>query len=143
MPALPGHSDARLLRGISRWALVAFAINLTVGAGILGLQGRIQALVGNWSIPVIVACGLLFALIGLCFAEVASRIDRSGGLQLYASVALGPAAGFTVGWLMWISRVGSGAAVANLLVDYAMVLWPPLGAPLGRALTISALALGY
>lgn len=144
MPAPPtAHSETRLLRGISRWALVAFAINLTVGAGILGLQGRIQALVGNWSIAVIVACGLLIALIGLCFAEVASRFDRSGGPQLYASVALGPTAGFTVGWLMWISRIGSGAAVANLLVDYAMVLWPPLGTSFGRVLTIVALALGY
>jgi len=143
MPALPGHSDARLLRGISRWALVAFSINLTVGAGIIGLQGRIQALVGNYSIGVIVACGVLIALIGLCFAEVASRFDRSGGPQLYASVALGPVAGFTVGWLAWISRLGASAVVCNLLVDYAMVLWPPLGSPLGRVLTISAMALGY
>jgi len=143
MPALPGHSDARLLRGISRWALLAFSINLTVGAGIIGLQGRIQALVGNYSIGVIVACGLLIALIGLCFAEVASRFDRSGGPQLYASVAMGPVAGFTVGWLAWISRLGSSAAVSNLLVDYAMVIWPPLGTPLGRVLTISVLALGY
>jgi amino acid transporter len=143
MPALPGHSDARLIRGIGRWALVAFSINLTVGAGILGLQGRIQALVGNYSIAVIGACGLLIALIGLCFAEVASRFDRSGGPHLYASVAMGPVAGFTVGWLAWISRLGASAAVSNLLVDYAMVLWPPLGAPLGRVVTISVLALGY
>jgi amino acid transporter len=143
MPAAPGHSDARLLRGISRWALVAFSINLTVGAGIIGLQGRIQLLVGNYSIAVIIACGLLIALIGLCFAEVASRFDRSGGPQLYASVAMGPVAGFTVGWLAWISRLGSSAAVSNLLVDYASVLWPQLGAPLGRVLTIGVLALGY
>lgn len=140
---LPAQSDARLLRGISRWALVAFTVNLTIGAGILGLQGRIQALVGNYSVLVIVACGLLLALIGLCFAEVASRFDRSGGPQLYASVAMGPVAGFTVGWLLWISRIGSCAVVSNLLVDYAVVLWPPLGTPLGRALTISTLALGY
>jgi basic amino acid/polyamine antiporter, APA family len=79
MPALPGHGDARLLRGISRWALVAFSIDLTVGAGIIGLQGRVQTLVGNYSTGVIVACGLLIALIALCFAEVASRFDRSGG----------------------------------------------------------------
>jgi basic amino acid/polyamine antiporter, APA family len=143
MPALPGHSDTRLLRGISRWALVAFSINLTVGAGIIGLQGRIQALVGNYSIGIIVVCGLLIALIGLCFAEVASRFDRSGGPQLFASVAMGPVAGFTVGWLAWISRLGSSAAVSNLLVDYASLIWPPLGTALGRVLTISVLALGY
>jgi len=143
MPAPATRSDTRLIRGISRWALVAFAINLTVGAGILGLQGRIQALVGSYSVVVIVACGLLIVLIGLCFAEVASRFDRTGGPQLYVSIAMGPVAGFTVGWLAWISRLGASAAVANLLVDYAMVLWPPLGTPLGRALTIVALGLGY
>ena len=80
--SLPGRTDTRLLRGISRWGLLAFAINLTVGAGILGLPGRIQALVGNYSIAVIVGCGLLIMLIGLCLAEVASRFDSSGGPNL-------------------------------------------------------------
>ena len=136
-------ADDRLLRGISRWALTAFAINLTVGSGILGLPARIQALVGNYSILVIVACGLLMALIALCFAEVGSRFDRTGGPQLYASMALGPTVGFTVGWLLWISRIGSCAAVSNLAVDYGRVLWPQLAQPGVRALSIAALVLGY
>ena len=111
MPSpLPNNTDDRLLRGIGRWALTAFAINLTVGSGILGLPARIQALVGNYSVPIIIACGLLMALIALCFAEVGSRFDRTGGPQLYASQALGSTAGFTVGWLLWISRIGSCAA---------------------------------
>jgi basic amino acid/polyamine antiporter, APA family len=144
MPAsLPVQTDTPLLRGIGHWALLAFAINLTVGVGILGLPGRIQALAGNYSVAVIVACGLLMALIGLCFAEVASRFDRSGGPQLYASVAMGPVAGFTVGWLLWISRAGSCAVASNMLVDYATVLWPQLSDPIARALIITTLALGY
>lgn len=141
--SLPGRTDTRLLRGISRWGLLAFAINLTVGAGILGLPGRIQALVGNYSIAVIVGCGLLIMLIGLCLAEVASRFDSSGGPQLYTSVAMGPVAGFTVGWLLWISRSGSCAVVANLVVDYATVLWPPAGTPIGRVSIITGLGLSY
>ena len=140
---LQSHADNRLVRGIGRWALTAFAINLTVGAGILGLPARIQALVGNYSIVVIVFCGLLIALIALCFAEVASRFDRSGGPQLYASVAFGPAAGFTVGWLLWISRLGTCAAVSNLMVDYGTVLWPALVQPIARAGCISSLLCAY
>lgn len=144
MPALHANSaDDRLLRGISRWALTAFAINLTVGSGILGLPAKIQALVGNYSVAVIMACGLLMALIALCFAEVGSRFDRSGGPQLYATLALGPTAGFTVGWLLWISRIGSCAAVSNLAVDYGKVLWPQLAHPAVRALGITLLVLGY
>ncbi len=140
---LASSADDRLLRGISRWALTAFAINLTVGSGILGLPARIQALVGNYSVLVIVACGLLMAMIALCFAEVGSRFDRTGGPQLYASTALGPTVGFTVGWLLWISRIGSCAAVSNLAVDYGKVLWPQLADPGVRALSILALVLGY
>ena len=144
MPTPPANSaDDRLLRGVSRWALTAFAINLTVGSGILGLPAKIQALVGNYSVVVIIACGLLMAMIALCFAEVGSRFDRSGGPQLYATYALGPTAGFTVGWLLWISRIGSCAAVANLAVDYGKVLWPQLAHPAVRALGITALVLGY
>jgi amino acid transporter len=116
---------------------------MTVGAGIFGLPARIQALVGNYSVVVVIMCGLLIALIALCFAEIGSRFDRSGGPQLYASIALGPAAGFTVGWLLWISRLGTCAAVSNLLVDYGTVLWPRLVQPFARAGAISTLVLAY
>jgi amino acid transporter len=94
-------------------------------------------------VPIIVACGLLMALIALCFAEVGSRFDRTGGPQLYASQALGSTAGFTVGWLLWISRIGSCAAVSNLAVDYGKVLWPQLAHTGIRALAITLLVLGY
>jgi len=142
VPASASYDD-RLVRDIGPWALVAFALNLTVGAGILGLPARLQGLVGNYSIAIIVACGLLIALVALCFAEVGSRFDRTGGPQLYASIALGPGVGFTVGWLLWISRVGTCAAVSNVLVDYATVLAPVAGQPLTRASIITALVLAY
>jgi amino acid transporter len=136
-------ADSRLIRGIGRWALTAFTINLTVGSGIFGLPARIQTLVGNYSVLVIVGCGLLMALIALCFAEIGSRFDRSGGPQLYASTAFGPAAGFTVGWLLWLSRLGTCAAVSALLVDYAGTLWPGTSQPLARSSIISLLVLAY
>jgi APA family basic amino acid/polyamine antiporter len=142
VPAPSTHEES-LVRGIGRWTLIAFALNLTVGAGILGLPARLQALAGNYSIAVIVACGLLMVLIALCFAEVGSRFDRTGGPQLYASISFGPAVGFTVGWLLWISRLGTCAAVSNLLVDYATVLLPAAHQPLARAGTITALVLAY
>jgi amino acid transporter len=142
-PAPPSSADQQLIRGISRWALTAFAINLTVGSGILGLPAKMQALVGNYSILVMIGCGLLMACIALCFAEVASRFDRTGGPQLYASQAIGPVAGFSVGWLLWISRIGTCAAVSNLAVDYGKILWPALSQPFVRASAIGALVLAY
>jgi APA family basic amino acid/polyamine antiporter len=56
---------------------------------------------------------------------------------------MGPVAGFSVGWLLWISRIGSCAAVSNLAIDYGQVLWPALGEPVIRAAAISALVLAY
>jgi len=136
-------ADKSLIRGIGPWALTAFAINITVGAGIFGLPARIQALVGNYSIVVLIVCGLLMALIALCFSEVGSRFERSGGPQLFASIAFGPVVGFTAGWLLWVSRLGTCGAVSNLLVDYGATVWPPLVRPLARAVTISTLAFVY
>jgi basic amino acid/polyamine antiporter, APA family len=141
--SLASQSEARLIRGIGPWALTAFALNLTIGSGILGLPARLQALVGNYSIAVIVVCGLLIALIALCFAEIGSRFDRTGGPQLYASIAFGPGVGFAVGWLLWISRIGTCAAVSNLLIDYGKVLVPQLAQPVVCAGTISMLVLAY
>ncbi len=136
-------SEERLIRGIGPWALTAFALNLTVGSGILGLPARLQALVGNYSIAIVAVCGLLIALIALCFAEIGSRFDRTGGPQLYASAAFGPGVGFAVGWLLWISRIGTCAAVSNLLIDYGKILVPQLAQPVARAGTISVLVSAY
>ena len=136
-------ADRALIRGIGRWALTAFSINITIGAGIFGLPAHVQAIVGNYSAFAIVACGMLMTGIALCFAEIASRFDRSGGPQLYGSIALGPAGGFIVGWLLWLSRLGTCAAVSTLLVDYGTLLWPPLGAVVARTAVICALVGGY
>lgn len=136
-------TNNELVRGIGRWGLTAFALNLTVGSGIMGLPAKLQAIVGNYSFVVIGLCGLMIALIALCFAEIGSRFERTGGPQLYASIAMGPTMGFTVGWLLWISRLGTCAAVSNLLIDYGRVLLPVLAQPVARAITITLLVTAY
>lgn len=130
VPVQQSAADCRLIRGIGPWVLTAFGFNTTVGAGIFELPAKIQALVGNYSVVVLILCGLLMALIALRFSEVGSRFDRSGGPQLYASIAFGPVVGFAVGWLLWVSRLGTCGAVSNLLVDYETTLWSPLVNPL-------------
>jgi APA family basic amino acid/polyamine antiporter len=117
-PHSVASSDSRLIRGIGRWDLVALLINGIVGAGIFGLPSRVHALVGVWGLLAYVACALLVLLIVLCFAEVASRFDRTGGPYLYARRAYGPFVGFQIGWLAWLSRLSAFAALCHLFVDY-------------------------
>ncbi|TGE28339.1 APC family permease [Hymenobacter metallicola] len=122
-----------LVRGIRRWDFVALIINITIGAGILGLPAKIYALVGAYSLVAYVAAAAIVTLIILCFAEVSSRFSGAGGPYLYAREAFGPLVGFEVGWLLWVSRLASFAALCNLFVDYAAYFWPAVGAGLGRA----------
>ncbi len=82
-------SRAGLVRGIGRWDLVAVAINGIIGAGIFGLPSKVFSLIGSYSLLAFVACALVVTLIILCFAEVGSRFDATGGPYLYAREAFG------------------------------------------------------
>lgn len=113
-----------LIRGIRRWDLVAITINGIIGAGIFGLPSKVYALIGTYSIFAFVACAFVVALIILCFAEVGSRFNETGGPYLYARKAFGPTAGFEVGWLIWLARLTAFAANCNLLINYLGYFWP-------------------
>src|SRR6266446_9656762 len=129
-------SPRGLLRGIRKWDLVAVAINGIIGAGIFGLPARVYALIGTYSLIAFVACAVVVILIILCFAEVSSRFDETGGPYLYAREAFGPAVGFEVGWLSWLARLTAFAANCNLMVSYLGVFWPSANTSLGRAIII-------
>jgi len=132
-------SDASsLLRGISRPLLVAIIVNAVIGAGILGLPGRAYAIAGTWSLLAWVVCGILTGAVALCFAEVGSRFTQTGGPYLYARVAFGPAIGFMVGWVTWVTRPLTIAVIGNLLVGYASAFWPEAGSGAPRLALITA-----
>ncbi len=116
-----------LIRGIGKWDFVALIVNITIGAGILGLPSKIFALVGIYSLAAIISCAALIFLLILCFAEVGSRFSGTGGPYLYTLTILGPLTGFIAGWLLWLSRLFSFASVCNLLVDYTAYVWPSAG----------------
>jgi amino acid transporter len=117
------HTDEGLVRGIRRWDLVAIAINGIIGAGIFGLPSKVFSLIGPYSIIAFVACALVVALMILCFAEVGSRFDDTGGPYLYAREAFNPAVAFEIGWLIWLARVTAFAANCNLLINYLAYFW--------------------
>jgi APA family basic amino acid/polyamine antiporter len=128
--------DADLVRGIRRWDLVAIVINGIIGAGIFGLPSKVYSLIGTYSLIAFVVCALVVALIILCFAEVSSRFDETGGPYLYAREAFQPAVAFEIGWLIWLARVTAFAANCNLLISYLSYFWLSATDTLWRALII-------
>src|SRR5213592_4483145 len=135
--ALQRTSPEGLLRGIRKWDLVAVAINGIIGAGIFGLPAKTYSLIGTYSLVAFVACAFVVVLIILCFAEVGSRFDETGGPYTYAREAFGSTIGFEVGWLSWLARLSAFAANCNLMVSYLGFFWPAATTPILRAIIIS------
>ena len=138
---MPNHTDEGLIRGIRRWDLVAVTINGIIGAGIFGLPAKVYALIGTYSLIAFVACGLVVAIIILCFSEVGSRFDETGGPYVYAREAFGPTVAFEIGWLIWLARLTAFAANCNLLINYISYFWAPATSSLWRPILIVAVVL--
>jgi len=135
--ALVGVARPSLIRAIGRWSLTAAVINCVIGSGIFGLPSALASLVGVWSPLAVLFAGCSIFTIVLCFAEVGSRFEDAGGPYLYAREAFGPAVGFQVGWLHLWTRVLSGAAVLNVLVEYLGAIVPSVQTPVGRAVAMT------
>ncbi|HEX7176803.1 MAG TPA: amino acid permease [Pyrinomonadaceae bacterium] len=135
-------TEAGLVRGIGKWDLVALIINSMVGAGIFVLPARAYGLIGPYSLLAFIVCALIVALIILCFAEVGSRFQGTGGPYLYAREAFGPAAGFQVGWMFWLARLTSSATNCNLLVVYLGYFFPTATTGGWRAAIITTVIVG-
>src|SRR5258705_10070430 len=118
-------SPEGLVRGIRKWDLVAIAINGIIGAGIFGLPSKVYSLIGGYSLIAFVVCALVVMLIILCFAEVGSRFQETGGPYLYAREAFGPAVAFEVGWLIWLARLTAFAANCNPMISYLSFFLAP------------------
>ena len=101
--------------------MVLLFINGVIGSGIFGLPSKIFKEVGVYSIAAFLVCAVAVFVIILCFAEVSSRFDKTGGPYVYAIASFGPLPAFLTGWLLFVTRVITYAALINLLVSYLSV----------------------
>jgi amino acid transporter len=129
---------AALVRGIGRWSYTAAIINSVIGSSAFAMPAVLARFVGEWSPVVVLLAGAAVAVIVLCFAEVGSRFDRTGGPYLYTREAFGAGPAFLVGWLHIWSRLFSGAAVLNVFTSYLGQLVPAVATPAGRGTTMAA-----
>jgi amino acid transporter len=126
-----------LRRELNRWDLTAIGVNQVIGSAIFLLPADVARQIGAWGPAAFLAVGLASLLIALCFAEVGSRFDRTGGPYLPARAAYGRFIGFEVGWMMWFTRVTSQASVSNGLALALALYWPVLATDTPRRLLIT------
>jgi len=121
--------------------MVLLFINGVIGSGIFGLPSKIFKEVGVYSIGAFLVCAVSVFIIIVCFAEVSSRFDKTGGPYLYAISSFGPLPAFLTGWLLLVTRIITYAALINLLVTYLSVFSDWFSLPNSRILTIVLLTL--
>jgi len=138
---MAGAPDPQLRRALGKWDLTAIGVNQVIGSAIFLLPANVAKEVGPWGPLAFMAIGLLSLSIALCFAEVGSRFETTGGPYLPARAAFGRFVGFEIGWMMWFARVTSHASVVNGLTLALAFYWPALAQGLPRAATITALTL--
>ena len=131
-----GRSRGRLLSILGVGFGLAVAIGDTIAAGIVRTPGQIALKLPNvWLFLGVWVAGGLYALLGaFSLAELGTMIPRSGGQYNFARRALGPYAGFIVGWSDWISTCGTTAAVAIVIGEYTGALLPALA---GRTVAVA------
>jgi APA family basic amino acid/polyamine antiporter len=127
---------------------LAVTVGNTIGAGILRAPGEVAAHLPSvgWYLAAWVAGGLYALLGAVSVAELGTMIPRSGGMYVFARRALGPYAGFVVGWNDWIATAGSCAAVAVVAGEYTGALVPALagrGTAVGCAVVLAFAALQW
>lgn len=130
-----------LVRAVSRWQIVGLSINDVIGSGIYLLPAATAALLGPLSLWAVLLAGVAVALLVLCYAQAASYFDEPGGSYLYAREAFGRFAGFEIGWMIWLTRISSAAALSNGLADAVVRFWPAAAGG-GARLAIVVASLG-
>src|SRR5436190_1048468 len=103
----------QLRRELGKWDLTALGVNQVIGGAVFAVPATLALSLGSWSWMAVGFVGLLAMAVALNFAEAGSRFDGTGGPYLYARSAFGRFAGFEVGWIVWLTRVTSWAAVVG------------------------------
>src|ERR1700680_3607123 len=138
-PAVSASAPAlRLRRELGKWDLAAIGINQVIGSAVFILPSQVAAQLGNWSPIAFVGVGFASRLVALCFAEVGSRFEGTGGPYLYTRAAFGRFIAFEVGWMQWFTRVTGQAAVVNAIALALGFYWPVMTGGVGRISMVAA-----
>lgn len=120
-------APGRLLRILGLGFGLAVIVGAAVGGEILRLPGPVAKAIPDPNL-FLFAWVLGGAYAGVCafsFAELGTRVPRSGGLTAFAEAGLGPFPGFVVGWGDFLASVFTVGAYALLVGDLAKTLGLP------------------
>src|SRR5438874_4196526 len=127
-----------LRRALGRWDLTAIGVNQVIGGAIFLMPARVAAQIGAWAPIGVVLMGVASMSVALCFAEVGSRFEGTGGPYLYTRAAFGRFAAFEVGWMQWFTRASSQASIMAGIAVALGYYWPTVTGGWPRYLLLTA-----
>lgn len=131
-----GERGPHLQRSLGVWALTAFGVGCTIGAGIFSLTGDVAAHQAGPAVSlafVLASIACFFA--GLCYAEFAAMVPISGSAYSYAYVTLGELVAWIIGWSLVLEWLFSASLVAISWSGYVRAGLADLGVAFPAALS--------
>jgi amino acid transporter len=108
-----------LKRALGLWLLVFYGLGTIIGAGIYVLVGEVAGKAGMMAPLSFLLAGLLAALTGLTYAELAARFPEAAGAAAYVSEGLeSPMLARLIGFLVLIVGVVLAASLARGAAGY-------------------------
>ncbi len=103
---IPADRAASLANSVSSIGYFALAFGGMVGSGwVIVLGDWLRAAGPAGTTLGFLAGGLVIALVGVCYGQLAQRFPMAGGEFLYALNAFGPRAAFVVGWFLTLYNI--------------------------------------
>ncbi len=111
----------QLQKGLKKRHMTMIAIAGVIGAGLFMGSGSVIHLAGPGAILSYLFAGLIVVLVMRMLGEMASVNPTSGSFAHYAHQAIGPWAGFMIGWLywfFWVIAIALEATAAAAIIQY-------------------------
>ena len=114
-------NSAPLKRAMSTRHLVMISLGGAIGTGLFLGSGEVIAQTGPvGAIISYILGGIIAYMVMLCLGELAVHMPESGSFGTYAQKYIGPATGYTVTWLYWLTwsaTLGTEFTAAALLMQ--------------------------
>ncbi len=127
-------SNTKLKAGLRQRHVTMLSIAGVIGAGLFVGSGRAVAEAGPAAILAYAMAGLLVVLVMRMLGEMAVAHPDTGSFSVYADRAIGPWAGFTIGWLywwFWVLVIPIEAIAAATIINAWLPLLPTWAIALG------------
>lgn len=126
----PDSQSSASLRPTLGWAgLLVLGVANILGAGVFVMTGTAAASFAGPAVTIsFMLAGFACLLVGLCYAELASRLPESGSSYTYCRRTFGALPGWSLGWLLFLeyniaaSLLGLGFSgyMVSLLADFGI-----------------------